>query len=89
MQEGMGPIYDRSQEHLGTSDTAIIRVRRRLMQAAKAFLEGETPPAGALDPKAYRVRGAAAVLPMGADWLTATEEVRTMIPGTNPDAPPR
>lgn len=87
MQEGMGRICDRSQEHLGTTDMAIIRVRRRLMQAAKAFLESATQPAGALDPKAYRLRGAAAVIPKGADWLKATEEVRTMIPGTNPDAP--
>jgi len=89
MQEGMGPIYDRSNEHLGTSDLAIIRVRRRLMQAARDLLEEKTPPAGILDPKAYRVRGAAAVLPRGADWIAATEEVRVMRPGTNPDAPPR
>jgi len=33
--ESMGPIYNRSQEHLGTSDIMIIRTRLRLMRAAK------------------------------------------------------
>ena len=31
--EGMGPIQDRTQEHLGRSDVAIIRYRRILRQA--------------------------------------------------------
>jgi hypothetical protein len=35
--ESMGTIYDRSHEHLGTSDSMIIRTRRRLIEAAKAF----------------------------------------------------
>ncbi|HTE83161.1 MAG TPA: Rieske 2Fe-2S domain-containing protein, partial [Dehalococcoidia bacterium] len=44
-QESMGRIYDRSQEHLGMSDSGIIRARRRLMLAAKALREqGATPP---------------------------------------------
>jgi hypothetical protein len=29
--ESMGTIYDRTQEHLGSSDAMVIRVRRRLM----------------------------------------------------------
>ena len=29
--ESMGPIYDRTQEQLGTSDKAIIRMRRLLL----------------------------------------------------------
>ena len=31
----MGPIYDRTQEHLGTTDKAIIRMRRMLIKAAQ------------------------------------------------------
>jgi len=38
--ESMGPIYDRGSEHLGTSDVMVIRVRRRLIQAARALVEG-------------------------------------------------
>ena len=33
MTGSMGPIYDRSQEHLGTTDAMVIRVRRRLIAA--------------------------------------------------------
>ena len=34
--ESMGPIYARSNEHLGTTDSMVIRTRRRLIKAAKA-----------------------------------------------------
>ena len=33
LQEGMGPIVDRSREHLGTSDRAIVTMRRLLLEA--------------------------------------------------------
>src|SRR5579864_7161173 len=42
--ESMGTIYDREKERLGTSDIMVIRVRRRLMDAARALAErGVTP----------------------------------------------
>jgi hypothetical protein len=47
MTEGMGPIVDRSREHLGSSDTAIIAMRRMLLGAARALQNGEAPPAAA------------------------------------------
>src|SRR5713101_2491156 len=37
MTETMGPIYDRTQEHLGTTDAMVIYVRRRLIDAARAL----------------------------------------------------
>jgi phthalate 4,5-dioxygenase len=40
-QESMGPIVDRTQEHLGTSDVAIIRLRRRLLEGIQRFESGE------------------------------------------------
>jgi len=89
VQEGMGPIYDRTQEHLGTTDIGIIRFRRRLMDGAKACRETKAVPPGVLEPQLYRVRGAAAVLPKDADWLDATKEIRKLIPGTNPAGPGR
>ena len=33
MQESMGPIVDRTREHLGASDAAIVQMRRRLIAA--------------------------------------------------------
>ncbi|HVA24858.1 MAG TPA: Rieske 2Fe-2S domain-containing protein, partial [Chloroflexota bacterium] len=42
--ETMGPRYDRSREHLGASDKAVIAMRRRLIDAAQALERGEEPP---------------------------------------------
>jgi nitrite reductase/ring-hydroxylating ferredoxin subunit len=67
----MGPIMDRSQEHLGTADAAIIRVRRRMIAAAKALREHGVTPPGVDQPEVYTVRSCLTVLPPDADWLTA------------------
>lgn len=84
MQEGMGVIFDRGREHLGTSDLGIIRVRQRLIGAAKALAGDGLVPASAVDPELYRVRGAATLLPAESKWLDDTEELRKVVPGTNP-----
>lgn len=39
VQESMGPIVARLPEHLGTSDVAVIRMRRRMLDALDAFEE--------------------------------------------------
>ena len=70
----MGPIYNRTQEHLGTSDGMVIQVRRRAIEAAKALAEhGVTPPC-VDNPEAYRVRSAAATLPKGVPWTEALDD---------------
>lgn len=44
VQESMGPIFDRSKEHLGTSDIAIIRMRRLMLDYARSLKErGRVP----------------------------------------------
>jgi hypothetical protein len=43
LQEGMGPIVDRSREHLGLSDKAIIALRRLLLEGTHAVQRGECP----------------------------------------------
>jgi phthalate 4,5-dioxygenase oxygenase subunit len=68
IQESQGLIVDRSRERLGTSDTAIIQVRKRLLGAARALAERGTSPPGA-DPEAYLVRSTSIVLPAGAPWV--------------------
>ena len=35
--ETAGPIYDRTAEHLGSTDVAVIRMHRQLLRAAKAL----------------------------------------------------
>ena len=47
-QESMGPIVDRTAEHLGTSDIAIIRMRKRMLEAVRLFQAGK--PLIGLDP---------------------------------------
>jgi phenylpropionate dioxygenase-like ring-hydroxylating dioxygenase large terminal subunit len=43
MVEGMGRIVDRSEEHLGTTDVAVITARRRLLRMSRELEEGIEP----------------------------------------------
>ncbi len=43
VNEPIGAIYDRTKEHLGTSDAAVIAVRRRLLRAARELSQGVEP----------------------------------------------
>lgn len=65
MTESMGPIFDRTREHLGTTDAAIIATRRRLLQAARDLQKG-IEPYPAQHPEVYRIRPTAAVLQRAA-----------------------
>jgi phthalate 4,5-dioxygenase oxygenase subunit len=68
--ESMGTIYDRTAEHLGTSDRAIIRMRRMLIEAARNLEQGIDPPA--VDPARdfNDFRSAEKILAPGEDWRT-------------------
>jgi len=74
--ESMGTIYNRTQERLGTSDVMVIRVRRRLMEAARALAERGLTPPGVDNPEVYRQRSGGAFIPKDANWLEATAELR-------------
>ncbi|MDN4075394.1 Rieske 2Fe-2S domain-containing protein [Fictibacillus terranigra] len=63
VQVSAGAIVDRSQEKLGTSDTAIIKARQCLLKAVKMQEKGEKLPA--LDPSSHRIRSASVLLPKG------------------------
>jgi phenylpropionate dioxygenase-like ring-hydroxylating dioxygenase large terminal subunit len=74
--ESMGTIYDRTHEHLGTSDSMIIRARRRWIAVAKAMAErGELPP-NVDNPRAYRQRSGEAILPRSVDWWEGSKHLR-------------
>lgn len=68
VQESQGDIVDRSQERLGSSDTAIIQVRRRLMSAARALRDHGTPAPGG-NPRSFLVRSTSVVLAPGESWV--------------------
>ncbi|HUB96522.1 MAG TPA: Rieske 2Fe-2S domain-containing protein [Stellaceae bacterium] len=70
LQQGMGPIVDRSQEMLGTTDRAIVTMRRLLLEATRAVERGEAPKG--VDPRSYRaVRPNDSVIPATANWREA------------------
>jgi phenylpropionate dioxygenase-like ring-hydroxylating dioxygenase large terminal subunit len=76
MTGSMGPIFDRSTEHLGSADAMVIQVRRRLINAVKAHMERGITPSGVDNPEVYQVRSGGVFLPEGADWVEATRELR-------------
>jgi phenylpropionate dioxygenase-like ring-hydroxylating dioxygenase large terminal subunit len=67
----MGPIYDRTKEHLGTTDQMVIATRRKLIRAARQLRDAGVMPPASQDPAAYRARSCSAVLPLGVDWKDA------------------
>lgn len=69
MQESMGAICERTREHLGASDAAIVRMRRCLLKAAKALrAKGRVPP-GVEDPRLYQRHGDQMLLAEGESWV--------------------
>ncbi len=67
IQESMGPIVDRTRERLGASDTAIIAMRKLLLQEVRALQQGLEPfPAKHGD--VYWVRSASTVLKRDIDF---------------------
>jgi hypothetical protein len=74
-QETMGPIYDRTQEHLGTTDAMIIRTRHKVLDAAKALRDhGATPP-GVDSPSLYQLQSGGANLPKGVNGIEACWDI--------------
>ena len=72
LQEGMGPIVDRSKEHLGTTDRAIITLRQVLTETLDALERGGT--LRALDPATYRnIRSFDRLIEPDAEWRAATK----------------
>ena len=67
LQEGMGPICDRSQEHLGTSDRAIIAMRQLLLEATDDVEAGRVPR-GADSQTCRNVRPVDGFVERDADW---------------------
>jgi hypothetical protein len=71
----MGESFDRSTEHLGTSDTGVIRVRELLLRSARALRDQGTAPPGVGAPGSYRVRAVSLELPRAAPWFAHTQEM--------------
>ncbi|HEX8739538.1 MAG TPA: Rieske 2Fe-2S domain-containing protein [Casimicrobiaceae bacterium] len=68
VQESMGTICDRTKEHLGAADAAIVRMRRRLLGAATDLARGVAPP-GTREPGLYRRHGDQLLLGEAESWV--------------------
>jgi hypothetical protein len=79
--ESMGPIYDRTREHLGTTDALIIRTRRKAIKIAKDFRDAGVLPPGVDQPELYHMRSGEFILPREADFWTALQDRREKFEG--------
>ncbi|MGE0304358.1 MAG: Rieske 2Fe-2S domain-containing protein [Acidimicrobiia bacterium] len=68
VMESMGPRYDRTKEHLGTSDMAVIRFRKLMLEASRRSERGE-PPLGDESPTDLRgIRGEDRTIRLDEPW---------------------
>src|SRR5262249_16958489 len=79
IQESMGPIQDRTREHLTSTDRAIILARRRLVQAARAVAEGKAPDG--VQPAARLLRSAWVILREGVAFYDGAADSLTVKDG--------
>jgi phthalate 4,5-dioxygenase oxygenase subunit len=69
VQESMGVLYDRTQEHLGASDVAVIRMRRQMLEAARALAERGASPFAVVERSDYTdVRALEKIVPLADAW---------------------
>jgi phenylpropionate dioxygenase-like ring-hydroxylating dioxygenase large terminal subunit len=72
VQESMGPLYDRTREHLGTSDKAVIFYRRLLLKTLQDMDEGKPLPGQ--DPSLdYAQRTGSFNMPTNIPWQKVAE----------------
>jgi nitrite reductase/ring-hydroxylating ferredoxin subunit len=72
VQTSMGPIVDRSEEHLSAGDAAVSHARRLLLDALATTDGGGLPPGSARSPSPVRMRNACEVfVEEGQRWQDA------------------
>jgi len=74
MTTSMGAVTNRPNEHLGSTDAGIIRMRRFLLRAMRALQEQGATPAAVDDPSLFRVRSASGLLPRNVPWLEGSKD---------------
>jgi nitrite reductase/ring-hydroxylating ferredoxin subunit len=80
-QESMGKVMDRTKEHLGAADRAVIGMRKLLEAAIQVNQDGGDPPG--LAPTYYNLRAADDVIPASRNWR---EEIMAAMYPTEPAA---
>ena len=88
--ETQGPLYDRSREHLGVSDKAVIAARRLLVDTVQAFQRGQEPPHVITDPAQNvlpHIDTLREVIPAGVPWREHFRHLTRTSPGAALAAP--
>jgi phthalate 4,5-dioxygenase len=67
-QESMGRISNRTREHLGMSDVAVIRMRKRMLENVRRFQAGETLIGLGGDVAYPQIASAQCVMPIDQSW---------------------
>jgi phthalate 4,5-dioxygenase len=67
IQESMGAVFDRTREHLGTTDRAVIHLRNLYLDAVRTVMEGGEPNLPQPE-TSFRVRSVSAVLDRGVPF---------------------
>ncbi len=70
-QAGVAPVYDRTREHLCSSDAGIVMARRMLLDSLDAHHARGIRPQGVDDPDTFMVRAVSLKLPSDATWHEA------------------
>ena len=81
-QSGLGPIYDRTRERLGVSDSGIVVARRTLLEAVRAHRDKGVAPAGVNNPDLFMVRAVSLQLAPEEAWSDAGRTHMTARLGT-------
>jgi phthalate 4,5-dioxygenase len=77
MSLSMGPVYDRTRENLVPADLLIIRMRRRLLEAARNLAEGREPHMPTPE-ETHAITGGSRLLPDPTAWQ------QTIVPNNEP-----
>ena len=68
IQESMKPIFDRSREHLGRADLAVVHMRATMLESIKAVQRGGDPIGIGSGFPASEIQCVVEVHPAGVDW---------------------
>ena len=86
MIQSPGAVQDRTEEHLGTTDKAIIANRRALTKAIQAVQTGNEPPhviREASKNRLNQLRVISEIVPSSVDWRSYCTEEKSFTGATN------
>lgn len=86
MSLSMGPIMNRSKEHLVTADQGVMRLRRRILQSIKRMQDGGDP-ISVMIPDLTKIVAGDFTVPMGTRWQDLAPANATLLPVPREKAP--